>query len=108
MALLLLIGSVLYYEFVVEPELQRPAGKPSDPILAGIGEGLVWFVPAVLVFGLGTWWLLRRALDPLNRLTEAVERIHAGNLHERVEGEEAKDEVGRLASVFNGMMRRLD
>ena len=112
--LLVLLGGVLYYEFVIEHRFvidQRAgAGNTSrDSVEDEIGEVLVFVgVPALLILGLGSWWLVGRALLPLERLADAATRIHAGNLHERLPVAAARDEMARLATAFNGMVARLD
>ena len=109
LVLLIFMTGILYYEFAVEQAERKAAGQPGDPVEHEIAEVVVFFgLPAVIVLGAGSWWLVRRALAPLDRLTEAAARIHAGSLRERLPGGEAADEVGRLAVAFNGVMARLD
>lgn len=59
------------------------------------------------VLALGSYWIARRALAPVVVMTETAERITHGDLHERVSGGTADDELGRLASTFNAMIARL-
>lgn len=109
LVLLIFMTGILYYEFAVEQAERKAAGQPGDPVEHEIAEVVVFFgLPALLILGAGSWWLVRRALAPLERLTEAAARIHAGSLRERLPGAEATDEVGRLATAFNGVMARLD
>jgi heavy metal sensor kinase len=109
LVLLVLMTGILYYEFAVEQRERHAAGQQGDPVEDEILEVVVLFgLPAVLVLGVGSWWLVRRALGPLDRLAEAAARIHAGSLAEPLPGAGADDEVGRLATVFNAMMARLD
>jgi signal transduction histidine kinase len=57
----------------------------------------------LMVAGAGGAWLVSRGLTrPLAQLTEAAERVAAGDLSARVETGRA-DELGRLASTFNAM-----
>jgi signal transduction histidine kinase len=106
--LMVFTGGVLYYEFVIEHRAAALAGT-ADPIEEEIGEVLLFVgVPALLVLGLGSWWLMGRALLPLEALADAATRIHAGNLHERLPVGAATDEMARLAVAFNGMVARLD
>ena len=109
LVLLVFMTGILYYEFAVEQRERQAAGQRGDPVVDEILEVVVLFgLPAVLSLGIGSWWLVRRALAPLDRLAEAAARIHAGSLSEPLPGADAGDEVGRLAGVFNGMMARLD
>lgn len=66
-------------------------------------------LPAVLlVAAFGGWFLVRRALQPVDRMTKAAGRISAEHLAERVEETNAGDELDRLAKTFNRMLARLD
>jgi signal transduction histidine kinase len=105
--IMIFTGGVLYYEFVIEHQAAT-TGAP-DPVEEEIGEVLVFVgVPALLVLGFGSWWLMGRALLPLEQLATAATRIHAGNLHERLPVSASEDEMARLAVAFNGMVARLD
>jgi signal transduction histidine kinase len=61
---------------------------------------------AVLV-GFGSYYLAARALAPIDEITETARRISAEDLGARLKLSTADDEVGRLASTFNGMLGRL-
>lgn len=58
--------------------------------------------------GFGGWFLARRALGPVERITERAKAITAERLSERLPVANAHDELGRLASTFNDMFARLD
>jgi heavy metal sensor kinase len=62
----------------------------------------------VLLAGAGGWMLARRALLPVDRMTEAANRIGAEHLADRLEETGADDELDRLAGTLNGMLARLD
>ncbi len=62
----------------------------------------------LLLAGAGGWMLARRALLPVDRMTEAANRIGAEHLAERLEETGADDELDRLARTLNGMLARLD
>ena len=73
----------------------------------------VWIMAGILPLGVllaggGGWLLARRALAPVDRMTEAARRISAAHLTERVEETGAGDELDRLASTLNAMLSRLD
>ena len=62
---------------------------------------------AVVLGAVAAWWLLRRILNPLDRLTEATRAIAAGDLRARVPA--APDpEFQRLADSFNAMATALE
>jgi heavy metal sensor kinase len=63
---------------------------------------------AIAVAGIGAWWLLRRALDPVERMRRKAEEIGFDQLHERVTVPRAKDEIGQLAATLNAMLDRLE
>lgn len=62
---------------------------------------------AVAVSMLGGWFLAGRALQPVDSMTLAAQRIAAGDLTQRIHTT-SKDEIGRLASTFNEMIARLE
>jgi heavy metal sensor kinase len=65
-------------------------------------------LPAVILGLLGGWWLTRRALAPVTKLTDAVEKIHEKNLSEKIPRTHNGDELDRLTEMFNAMTARLD
>jgi len=73
-----------------------------------VGRVLLVGAAAGLLIGvLAAWWLLRRILEPLDRLTDATRAIAAGDLATRV-GEPADPELQRLAGSFNQMAIALE
>ena len=73
-----------------------------------IGQVLILGALVALVLGaLAAWWLLRRILRPLERMTDATHAIAAGDLAARVP--DAPDpELQRLADAFNQMAAGLE
>ncbi len=63
---------------------------------------------AVLIALLGGLWLVRIGLRPLRDMETTAESIAAGNLTERVPGENSTTEVGRLARTLNVMLSRIE
>ena len=63
---------------------------------------------ALLIALIGGWWLVRVGLRPLRDMEATAESIAAGNLTERVPGENDKTEVGRLARTLNVMLARIE
>ena len=66
-----------------------------------IGGGVV---TAGLVVG---WWLAGRALRPIADISAAAEKISEGDLTKRIDTEETKSELGRLAVLLNQTFERL-
>jgi len=54
------------------------------------------------------WWLARKALLPVARMTSEAEAIEIDRLHERIAVPRAADELGRLALTLNAMLDRLE
>jgi heavy metal sensor kinase len=63
---------------------------------------------AVAVAGFGGYVLARRALAPIERMTAQARLISAERLAERLPVGNPDDEMGRLASVFNETLARLE
>ena len=53
------------------------------------------------------WWLVRVGLRPLADVERTAEAIADGELHQRVAVDHPKTEVGRLATVLNTMLGRI-
>ena len=62
---------------------------------------------AVAAAGVGGYSLARRALAPVERITERAHSINADRLNERLPVDNPDDELGRLATVINAMLGRL-
>ena len=63
---------------------------------------------AVAVAGFGGYTLARRALEPVERMTERARLITAERLSDRLPVENPDDEMGGLAVVFNETLGRLE
>lgn len=69
----------------------------------------LWIMAAVILGGgLSTYFLLGRALEPLQRLSGEIGEMTERELSQRIEGYPAQDEIGSLAESFNRMLARLD
>jgi len=66
-------------------------------------------IPALLLVAMaGGWLLARQSLHPVAVMTERAATIGAATLHERLPVKNPRDELGRLATVFNDLLARLD
>ena len=64
--------------------------------------------PLVVSFaGLGGYALARKALVPIDAMTNQTQKISAERLSDRLSIENPDDELGKLASVLNAMLGRL-
>lgn len=70
-------------------------------LLIAVG-GLVLFVAL-----LGGWFLVRRALAPIDNISRAASVISAQNLSERIDAADTESELGRLVAVLNSAFDRL-
>jgi signal transduction histidine kinase len=69
-----------------------------------IASILVTTVLIVLI----AYWLSRRLINPIQKITEDVRRIGTESLHVRLQGGEQEDELGDLVRTFNNMLDRLE
>lgn len=86
--------------------LTLPADAVTDAAGTATRSAFLLAVVGLAVAGALITVLARRTADPVARLTAAAERIAAGDLDTRV-AVDREDEVGRLASAFDGMTRSL-
>ncbi len=63
---------------------------------------------ALAVTALGGWWLARKALLPVERMTSKAKEIGIDRLDERIAVPRSEDEIGRLAVTLNAMLDRLE
>ena len=68
---------------------------------------LLGFPIALLLAGVGGYALARKALAPIDRMAIQTQKISAERLTDRLSVENPDDELGKLASVFNAMLARL-
>lgn len=99
------------------------AASPDGPLTVRIGRPLASFEhemhellltflltgPLTLLVAVGGGYVLaRRALQPVQIMTETANHITADRLHERVAVDNPHDELGTLATTLNGMIERLE
>src|SRR5262245_49007268 len=84
-----------------ETQMQEELGQLLLLLLLGLPIG-------VAASGIGGYFIARRALGPVDRMTRQAQTITAARLSDRLPVENASDELGRLASVFNEMLGRLE
>jgi heavy metal sensor kinase len=86
--------------------------RSEEPMRDQLGELVLIFVlglpVAIAVAGLGGYVVARRALAPIERITEHARTITAERLGDRVPVDHPEDEMGRLAAVINETLGRLE
>jgi heavy metal sensor kinase len=113
---LMVMGSLLYYELVIEPRHESHRHNHEhdeetvDPdTFEDVTSIMLWCgMPAALLALAGGWWLMKKSLTPIARLTKATRKITAHNLGERLPRTHNNDELDELTEVFNAMLARLD
>lgn len=88
------------------------AGAACGPIertLHGLFIILLLTLPVFVVVAIGGgYFIMRRALSPLDEMTRSAERITSRNLNERLPVARTGDEVEHLSVSLNRMIARLD
>jgi heavy metal sensor kinase len=78
-------------------------------VLERFWEGLLASAPILLIISsAGGYWLSRRALKPVDRITATARSISIRNLSERLPVSNSGDELQRLAETCNDMLARLE
>lgn len=84
-----------------------PLGDTVGTLHRLLAVELAVTVAALLAAGLLGWWLVRVGLRPLRAMERSADAIAAGELDQRVAGEDEATEVGRLARALNVMLDRI-
>jgi signal transduction histidine kinase len=71
---------------------------------AFVGFGLVAFI----LITIGSIYLVRYSLAPVNAIAEAASQISEADLSQRLPVRSRRDELGKLAQTFNAMLDRLE
>jgi signal transduction histidine kinase len=87
-------------------------GRNIDDVLEArrtVARGLFLGMPVLLlVVAAVTWWIVGRALHPVEDMRAEAERISTREMHRRLPGSRGNDELARLAATMNGMLDRLE
>jgi heavy metal sensor kinase len=78
-------------------------------VLQDLRRFLIVSIPLVLILAtIGGYWMSRRALAPVDAITNTARSISEHSLSRRLESLQTGDELQRLAETFNQMMDRLE
>jgi heavy metal sensor kinase len=88
------------------------ASQPLEAVedeLKSLREILYFATPAALLLaGLGGWFLARQGLAPVASMARSARQIGAGSLDRQLPVANPRDELGQLATTFNELLSRLD
>lgn len=83
--------------------------EPVLKTLASFRFQIYWGLPlALLLAGLGGYFLAQRALEPIDNITQTARTISGQDLSKRIQHQGPADEIGRLAKTFDAMLDRLE
>lgn len=83
--------------------------EPTDEEIEALRDTLGYVVPiALLLAGLGGWFLAHRSLAPVVAMAERARQIGGEDLSGRLPVVNPRDELGRLAATFNELLARLE
>ena len=89
-------------------QVAAPMHEAFEAIEA-FGLILVLAVPVLLIAGTaGGYWISKRALDPVDDISRAAQRISIENLADRLQVPETGDQLQRLTETLNQMFSRLE
>jgi signal transduction histidine kinase len=86
--------------------------SPTTPLASStteLGTALILGVPTMVVLlALVGWWLLGRALQPVDTMRRQAAAIPGTDLQRRLEIPASHDELARLAETFNDLLGRIE
>jgi two-component system OmpR family sensor kinase len=65
-------------------------------------------IALLLALGTGSWFVLRRGLQPLETMADSAELISDGDLTQRVSPSDGRTEVGQLGLALNTMLDQIE
>ena len=109
---LVLVGFFSWVEFGNQIQRVEQGGiaavtTQNGPLEESIEIVMYAGLPAGIIGLIGGLFLVRRALRPIQKFTEALEKTDVSNLSEPVERSGNGDELDRMTVVFNHMKERL-
>ncbi len=96
------------HQFLGYAEIISDTADQSDYMQVLLTVLLTGSAGAVLLMGVGAYFISSTAVGPLSRIIKTVSHIEANRLSERVPVPTRKDEVSQLAKAFNRMLGRIE
>lgn len=87
------------------PQFQQEIQETKEAFLL---RSVIATTIIILLSSVCTYFLTKKALTPLQKLTSEVSQIQAQNLSTQLPVPNSKDEIAQLTSSFNEMLARLD
>lgn len=87
------------------PQFQQEIQETKEAFLL---RSVIATTIIILLSSVCTYFLTKKALTPLQKLTSEVSQIQAQNLSTQLPVPDSKDEIAQLTSSFNEMLARLD
>ena len=87
------------------PQFQQEIQETKEAFLL---RSVIATTIIILLSSVCTYFLSKKALTPLQKLTSEVSQIQAQNLSTQLPVPNSKDEIAQLTSSFNEMLTRLD
>jgi two-component system OmpR family sensor kinase len=88
-------------------QVAMPLRRIHQTLVRYVDTLLVLVPLGVVLSAVGGWMLARRALRPVDRMSQSALRISAEDLSRRLERRGTRDEIDRLADTLNAMLARL-
>src|SRR5262245_65606080 len=83
--------------------------QPVEDTVNSFLAHLAWLIPTgVLLAGIASWFMARKALEPVAALGKAAGEIGVSRLHQRLPVRGTGDELDYLAIQFNETFARLE
>ena len=93
-------------------ELTVEVGRSRDDVDESVQIVTFWLIVGLpvllLVVAATTWFVVGRALAPVEAIRSEVDAISGTELHRRVSQPPSEDEIARLAATMNRMLDRLE
>jgi heavy metal sensor kinase len=102
------LSSIAAHGVVYQARIGTPIGEIKETLSAF--RRYLWMIaPLLLAVAAGVgYWLSRRALAPVDRLTRAARSIGGSSLSSRLDVAQSGDELQRLAETLNEMLERIE